>query len=66
MIFLVYFRRLVKRATFAAESMEIENSSGNFAVSKKTPVIISLKSLNEDLSVKTREENNSSANVQSR
>ena len=46
--------------------MEIENSSAKFAAAKKAPVIISLRNLNEDLTVKAREENIAVANGHSR
>lgn len=46
--------------------MEIENSSAKFAAAKKTPVIISLRSVNEDLTAKAREENLAVANGHSR
>ena len=46
--------------------MEIENSSGKFAAFKKTPVAIPLSSVNEDSTMKTREENISLANMHSR
>lgn len=57
---------LIRGATFVAESMEIENSSAKFAAAKKTPVIISLRSLKEDLTAKEREENILFENVHSR
>jgi len=56
----------IRGVTFVAESMEIENSSAKFAAAKNTPVIISLRSLNEDLTAKTREENRPVANGRSR
>ena len=46
--------------------MEIENSSAKFAAAKKTPVIISLRPLNEDLTAKAREENMAVANGHTR
>lgn len=46
--------------------MEIENSSAKFAAAKKTSVIISLRSVNEDLTAKAREENLAVANGHSR
>ena len=53
---------LIRGATFIVESMEVENSSAKFAAAKKTPVIISLRSLNEDLAANAREENTPVAN----